>query len=386
MSEKYAENIRKKDDIAGLISGSIGDVIWMVPFSVDEQSFVSDSIKALLGYSPEAFLELSVNKVLDASSYERFLQVLEYYKEIQFTITNNDKPGKFCRIFEFKFVDSAGKIIWVESVANVYCSRQKEPLGVIFSLRNITGRKKLEENYSRQLNKQLELNKFKSQVISTISHEFRTPISVIYSNLQLLKKFRYNIEEGIQNDAFELTTMAIHSLSKTLDNLTLLNQSNKGVLGFDMQDIDLEVECKKIATEINSIDDYSGRILTNFDIREKLVKMDKKLLHHILSNLIINALKFSPGEKKVEFNAMNKNGKIEFRVKDQGIGIPEEELNQIFESFYRGTNTKEIKGTGLGLSIVKRCVDVLNGKISIKSRLDNGTEAIVTIPYERSEP
>lgn len=368
-----------------LIPQSISDTIWIVPYEAGEKAFISDSVVTLLGYTPDDFDSLPPDKIMEPGSYERFLQVLEYYKEIRFVIGRKSQPVRYDRIFEFMFIHSSGRELWIEAASNPFINEEGEPVGVIFSLRDISGRKKQEEDYNKKLSEQLELNKFKSQVISTISHEFRTPISVIYSNLQLLKKFSYSLEEGIQKDAFELTTMAIHSLSKTLDNLTLLNRSNKGILGYELQDIDLELECKKIATEINSIEQYNGRITTKFDIFEKNIKMDKTLMHHILSNLIVNALKFSPAGKKIDFFVKSRNGKLEFNIRDEGIGIPEEELAQIFESFYRGSNTKDIKGTGLGLSIVKRCVDVLNGKINIVSHLDKGTLVKVTIPYERSE-
>jgi len=385
LPEKYAENIRKNKDIAAFIAASISDTIWMIPFDPAEESFVSQSVYPLLGYQPDEFLVLNPSQVFNEESLEMFRQVIDYFREIRFPLRDNGEPQKYARIFEFRMIHSSAETIWVEASVNIYCAATGEPLGVLMALRDVSRRKKLEEDYTKQLNKQVELNNFKSQVISTISHEFRTPISVIYSNLQLLKKFRYNLDQSIQNDAFELTTMAIHSLSKTLDNLALLNQSNKGVLGFEMQDVQLIIECEKIATEISSIQQNQGRILTKFDFPDISVKTDNKLLHHILSNLLVNGLKFSPEGKPVEFTVRQNGDLVEFRIKDEGIGIPDDELSQVFESFYRGSNTRGIKGTGLGLSIVKRCVDLLKGNINIISKLDKGTEVIVNIPYERSE-
>ncbi len=385
MGASHIENI-DNEALHGLITENICDVVWIVPFGNSSKWYVSPSVTDLTGYSRDEFTGMKPEKIFSGESWDLFLQILEYYKELSGVSGNAEAPSCHTRNFDLQMIGKQNNTLWVEARVSLFRDHQKRNIGVQMVLRDVSGRKQQEENTARLLSKQKELNRFKSKVISIISHEFRTPISIIYSNLQILKKFTYQIDEGIQMDAFELTTAAIHSLSKTLDDLTLLNQSNKGVLTFNPSGAILLKECEKIAGEINSIDAYGGRIFTNFDFPDIEVKLDKELLKHIVNNLLINALKFSRKDTKVAFELKEKPGNIAWLcVRDQGIGIPEEELEHIFDSFYRGSNTSGIKGTGLGLSIVKRCVDLHKGGIDIQSKVDSGTEVIVTLPYERAE-
>ncbi len=324
--------------------------------------------------------------MLAAESSNAFSQLLDYYSDAYRTISKTDDTSKYIRTLELEFKNSAGDRKVGELRANLHKDEDGKIVGVIMVVRDITDRKRFEEKTVEMLNREKELSKFKTQVISTISHEFRTPISIIYSNLQLLRKFSYKIDDGIQKDAFELTTIAIQSLSKTLDNLTLLNQSNKGVLSYNPVEFDLLDECERIVSEISSINHNEGRISGKFDFATGTVIMDKTLLNHVLSNLLVNALKFSSDETKVEFSLDDIDGvQARFVIRDQGIGIPQEDQELVFESFYRGTNVKGIKGTGLGLSIVKSCVELQNGKIEVKSELEKGTEVNVILPYERKQ-
>ncbi len=361
------------------------DVIWIIGFEA-HPSYVTPSIQHLIGISDEEFLSKSYEELLSADSSRALRQLLDYYEDVFKTVSGSGDPAKYSRSFEIEFIDQNENMKIAEIKANLHKDEDGKIMGVHLLLRDITDRKRFEENTVKMLNREKELNKFKTQVISTISHEFRTPISIIYSNLQLLKKFSYKIEEGIQKDAFELTTIAIQSLSKTLDNLTLLNQSNKGVLSYTAVEFDLLKECRRIASEISSINHNDGRIITKFNFPAGMVTMDKTLLNHVLSNLLVNALKFSSDDTKVEFLLQDIDGsRATFMIRDQGIGIPEEDRELIFESFYRGTNAKGIKGTGLGLSIARRCVELQKGTIEITSKLEKGTEVNVILPYERTK-
>jgi len=366
-----------------LILDQLSDVIWIKGFT-GQASYISPSIESLIGYTPDKFLSLAPDKLLTRDSENDFSQLMGYYTDVYETLSRADDLSSYARGFELEFVQDGVNNKIAEVRSNLQKDEDGKIIGLIMVMRDITDRKRFEEKTVEMLNREKELSKFKTQVISTISHEFRTPISIIYSNLQLLKKFSYKIEEGIQKDAFELTTIAIQSLSKTLDNLTLLNQSNKGVLSYNPVEFDLVDECNRIASEISSINHNDGRIENRIEFIPGKVTMDKTLLNHVLSNLLVNALKFSSDDTKVEFSLEDIDGlQARFSIRDHGIGIPEEDLELIFESFYRGTNVRGIKGTGLGLSIVKNCIELQNGKIEVISELEKGTQVNVILPYER---
>jgi signal transduction histidine kinase len=114
--------------------------------------------------------------------------------------------------------------------------------------------------------------------------------------------------------------------------------------------------------------------------------LDEKLLRHILSNLLINAIKYSPTGSTVNFELICQKDLVIFQIQDSGIGIPCEDQQRLFESFHRANNVGNIPGTGLGLAIVKKSVDLHGGKISVKSEVGVGTAFTVTIPLSKERP
>jgi signal transduction histidine kinase len=111
--------------------------------------------------------------------------------------------------------------------------------------------------------------------------------------------------------------------------------------------------------------------------------MDKNLLSHILGNFVSNAIKYSPKESSIEvIIGPNLNGEYEIRVIDQGVGIPKEEQQFLFDPYFRASNTKDISGTGLGLNIAKRCVELHGGKLILNSDVGTGTEIAAIIPLQ----
>jgi len=112
-----------------------------------------------------------------------------------------------------------------------------------------------------------------------------------------------------------------------------------------------------------------------------IAKFDINLLQQILSNLLINAVKYSPQNPLIDFSLSLKQGNLIFQVRDRGIGIPENDLAHLFEPFHRGSNVGDIDGRGLGLSILKHCVDLHQGTITVDSKINQGTTVTMAIPY-----
>jgi signal transduction histidine kinase len=111
--------------------------------------------------------------------------------------------------------------------------------------------------------------------------------------------------------------------------------------------------------------------------------MDKKLLRQLLSNLLLNAIKYSPSGGTVQFELASQGDKAIFQIQDQGIGIPREDQPRLFEFFHRAKNVGAIAGTGLGLAIVKKCVDSHDGHITLNSEVGVGTRFTITLPKKR---
>ncbi len=226
------------------------------------------------------------------------------------------------------------------------------------------------------LNKEKELGQLKSTFVSTASHQFRTPLAVIQSNVQLLEMFNASgkkIEPEKYKKVSGRITEAIAKMTGLMDNVLLLGKISAGKAQYAPEDIALVEFCEKLANEFNDLKTDGSHL--NFVIKGEPynVALDRKLLTHSLSNLISNAFKYSVGKKNPDLTIHFKPNEIVVSIKDYGIGIPEDELPKLFQPFFRAKNVTEIKGTGLGLSIAKDYIEVNKGQIAVKSTLGEGS-------------
>lgn len=231
-------------------------------------------------------------------------------------------------------------------------------------------------------NLHLEYNDTSRRVVSTISHEFRTPLAVINSNLQFLKTFRESLSEEYLNDAFKLCEEAVSNMSRILEDIDLINNSKKGSDRVIFSTLSLNHFLNKILKEFSFENDLS-RIKFEGLIFNDLIETDKNLLRQITLNVLSNAVKFSQGEVFFKVTQNIQKNELTIIIEDSGIGILTNEIESIFDPFFRGTNTKQISGTGLGLSVVYENVKALKGGIKIDSILNKGTKFTITIPYEK---
>lgn len=262
-------------------------------------------------------------------------------------------------------------------------NEQKEVYQIAVMVRDVTTLKKAEAEVLNALNKEKELNALRSGVISTVSHEFRTPLAVILSNIQVVQKYHNKLSPEQLNNKFSLIYGSVNQLDYMLDNISLLDKNARGLLRYNPAEIVLEDEIQQIVDELHSIMGNTQRIKIIQKEKIGFVKMDPMLLRHIATNLLSNALKFSDDSKPVTFEITKlPTHKIKFDITDKGIGIRKNELENIWEPFFRGSNSEGIKGTGIGISIVKNCTDLCRGDIRISSVYQKGTTVSVVLPYE----
>jgi PAS domain S-box-containing protein len=248
-------------------------------------------------------------------------------------------------------------------------------------MRDITRQKEAEKSVIAALEKEMELNQLRSRFVSTVSHEFRTPLASIYSNTQLLQKYQEKWDIDKKNNSFRRIYESVKLMSGMLEDVSLLGKGQSGRQKFNPGPEDIVMFCNKIMEEVTSSFNHSTSIVFESSCTDTSVLIDTMLLRHILVNLLSNAIKYSPGKDRVYFSvARDSKTGTRFTVRDEGIGIPPDDLKNIFEPFHRGTNIENIKGTGLGMSIVKQCVDIHNGRITIESQIGLGTRVVVSIP------
>lgn len=217
-----------------------------------------------------------------------------------------------------------------------------------------------------------------SQIISSLSHELRTPITILSSNLQLLKNNDSKLDEEMRTETFQLCEEALKSVTNFLDGIHFLNLANKKELKRKDTPINLNQFIKKILNERNTLFYKSDRIKVMIDQQKIDFCTDELLLGKILTNLIENAYKFSA--KDVLLTITNDRNFLDINIEDQGVGIPEDKLHSIFLPFFRCENVKMLSGTGLGLPIAQKATDCLGGEITITSTLSKGTKVKLKIP------
>ncbi|WP_163711591.1 sensor histidine kinase [Mangrovibacterium lignilyticum] len=220
---------------------------------------------------------------------------------------------------------------------------------------------------------------FKSgkQIISLISHEMRTPLSIISSNVQLLKSFRFNLDEKMVNDTFLLCEEAISSLTDFIENVYFLNTAFKGEVKARYSPVDLNLFIDEVVNKAADSEFNRSRIKVKKEILMDPFFTDRILLMRCLDNLLVNALNFS--SEDIQLEVLSRENELVITIEDQGIGIPGEEKELVFEPFKRCSNVKMISGCGIGLPIVKICVGLLGGSIDFTSKLNQGTEFIIKI-------
>jgi signal transduction histidine kinase len=230
------------------------------------------------------------------------------------------------------------------------------------------------------LEKEKELNELKSRFISMTSHEFRTPLTTILGSAELLEHYSHKWPEEKKLVHFKRIHSNVQHLVQLLNDVLLIGQAEAGKLEFNPKPLDVVQLCCSLVEELQLSAGSEHTIAFSYQFPELESCLDEKLLRHILSNLLSNAIKYSPTGSTVNFKLVGQNGQVIFQIQDEGIGIPEEDQQHLFETFHRAKNVVNIPGTGLGLAIVKRSVDLHGGKISVKSEVGAGTTFTVTIP------
>lgn len=221
--------------------------------------------------------------------------------------------------------------------------------------------------------KQKELAELKSRFVSMTSHEFRTPLSVIVSSSEMVEAYGERWPAEKKAEHLGRIRAAAKSMTRMLDAILLIGRSEAGMLKFEPRPLDVDRLCREVIEDAEQGARQGHRVSYTGPGNGIEVTADEALLRHILENLLSNALKYSPVEAPVQFDASRQNGTLVLSVRDKGIGIPESDQRRLFETFHRGTNVGSVAGTGLGLAIVKRAVELHGGQVSVESEVGAGT-------------
>ena len=257
---------------------------------------------------------------------------------------------------------------------------------------DITERKQAEAEIVNALSKEKELGDLKSRFISITSHEFRTPLTTIMSTAELLEYYEWTKQEEVEQ--LHLIQDSVKQMLHLLEDLLFIGTADAGQLRFTPEPLELNEFCRQLIAQIQGEASWKTSTTSsqpgltqasvNFVSPDQtlLACMDKKLLRQLLSNLLLNARKYSPYGGIIQFELACQGDMAVFQIQDRGIGIPQEDQPRVFEFFHRAKNVGAIAGTGLGLAIVKQCVDLHGGNIAVESEVGVGTRFTVTLPLK----
>lgn len=245
---------------------------------------------------------------------------------------------------------------------------------------NIRELRTANEQLHSSLAREQELGQMKSNFVSTVSHEFRTPLGIIVSSAGILERYLERLTPAQRTEHLQNIQQASARMTDLMEGALLFGKADSGHLEFAQKPVNLPDLCRRIAGEIGAAN--NGRCPIEFEVNGSFdgARADETLLRAILTNLLGNAVKYSPSGVPVRFQLVRRDGLAIFTITDEGIGIPAADLPKLFSPFQRGQNAANYSGTGLGLALVKKCVQLHGGTIDIQSREGRGTTAVVELP------
>jgi PAS domain S-box-containing protein len=241
---------------------------------------------------------------------------------------------------------------------------------------------KSKEEIARAYKKEKDLNALKSRFIAMISHEYRTPLTIIMTATELMEKLFRNGNEQEFLKKNNMVKKAIRSMTRLLEDVLMVGRIDSNSLATKFRKVEVIPFCEKIISDIRALDNEDHEIKLKYNNPNIQVKTDPNLLKPVLNNLMMNAVKYSDGGTCIELSLHMGRKILKLEIKDRGIGILPEESEYIFEPFVRGSNIGAREGTGLGLSIVKGCIDALDGSVTIDSLPGKETTFSVVIPVK----
>jgi signal transduction histidine kinase len=238
----------------------------------------------------------------------------------------------------------------------------------------------------RALAKERELNELKARFVSMISHEFRTPLAIIQGASDLLLRYEHQIPSESKHSRLEEIQQQVGRLVHLLDEILTISRAQSVGLELQLQTIDLE---SLIETLIQETATVTATHLMDISVRgeARQVLVDSHLMKRAIGNLLSNAAKYSPVQTHIGLSLIYEPEQVLIQVKDEGIGIPEEDQDHLFDLFHRGRNATHIPGTGLGLAIVKQVIEAHGGVVRLESETDRGSTFTLVLPFSvNAEP
>ena len=244
----------------------------------------------------------------------------------------------------------------------------------------ISKRKRAEKKIKSALQKQKELNDLKTKFLSLVSHEFKTPLSGILTSATLAEKYKEATQQDKREKHLGTIKSKVHYLNNILNDFLSIERLESGAGQYKYTSFSLKRLINEVVYNANITLKNGQEIIYPQEISDVLLYQDEKILELILTNLLSNSIKYSPEDTNITLEVKTSKDTVYFKVRDEGIGIPEQDKKHIFERYFRAENAVLNQGTGIGLNIAKTHLENLGGHIYFTSKENAGTEFFVEIP------
>ena len=336
--------------------------------------YVSPSIKKLLGYAPEDLIGKLFEEIVHPEDIKTMFDSSYYLMAGAEHIT-----------IRLRFRNVEGQYFWFESKA-ILIKENGIPIGFQCSSRDISQQKKAEESIEKTLVQERELNELRTNLVSTISHEFRTPMTTIRTSAELISmyleghEFRNSIPVEKRVNTI---TEEIDRIVELMNAVLTISKDDAGKTNFNPVEFDLKQVCLDVIETSYSNQNEKRKVQTSFHGNTFYIFADKSLMEYSLFNLLNNAFKYSQGFGDICLNLFKRDGSVIVEIIDFGIGIPEQDQSKLFNTFFRASNTDGFQGTGLGLYIVKTFTEKNSGTVELESQMGKGTKVRLKFPLQK---
>lgn len=261
------------------------------------------------------------------------------------------------------------------------------PEAVVVTVRDITEQKRAAVAASEAMAKEEEFSVLKSHFAyfaSVITHELRNPLNNIFACTKLIESNTPSETDEKTLNYLQLIQVNVRRMNQLLNDLLLIKKVEAKELHLHPSLLNLTQFCQELTEELQQGVAARHKIIFTSQESCSAVSLDKKLLRHILTNLLLNAIKYSPENGEIKLDVACQEKQAIFKIQDSGTDIPQSDQEFLFKMFHQGSNIGVVAGSGLGLLIVKQCIDLQGGEIAVENTPGVGTTLTVTLPLNRN--
>lgn len=292
---------------------------------------------------------------------------------------------------EYRVIHADGRLLWMRDSARCELGTGDVQWICYGLISDVTERQAVEqalrdrERLQMALEAERNLGEMRNRFMLVVSHEFRTPLSIILTSSEMLDRYYDRLEPDRRRERLNIIRSQVQHLRAMLDEISIVVRSELGRLEYHPTDTEVVEFVRQVAEETGSTMGLLHQINVIAEPASLHARVDITLLRHILTNLLSNAIKFSEAQDDIQMRVYldrrQRLPSVVFEVADHGIGIEQHDLEHLFEPFFRGRNVGSISGTGLGLKVVRDCLARHGGTITVISAPNSGSTFTASIPY-----